>query len=451
MSTSFFGYCGSVIAMPQANIAYDLNLGDSSDSFYSIFISIHYVGCAFGGISAGKISDRVGRRGGLILSDVIGILGCLMYIFPTTTTLLIGRIITGFAAGITASIPALYIKEISPPEISGKTGCLYQICSMIGILTGYLMGLPLPISDFSSAWNKWWIVMLMFPILQLSVSLFVFLVYFKNETPAYSIVKCYQRDLTFIISELYEPDSIFRYKTKLVGKYEISEDMEDSPAAAAYNMTYQEFLFDRRFRKMLVIGFGAQVCQQWIGNNAIVTFATRIFESFSTTYTARIMTVVVGFFNLLATTGAIFLIDGVGRKGLLRYGCLFLCLILLGTGYISYMELSVVYAALLISLFMLVYGMTIGAVTWVYCGEVLTDAGISLSVFFAYCNLFLLLLSYDFIASYGLCYTFWLYATTAAIFYAFYSLYLIETKGLTKEEICEALVLRPKDTSEEFS
>lgn len=447
LSCAFMGYCGTVIAMPQHNIAYDLGLGDNSDSFYSIFVSIHYIGCAFGALYAGKLSDSIGRRGGLIVADFIGITGCLLFLFPTMITLIIGRIVTGFSSGICATIPALYVKEISPPQISGKTGCTYQIMCMGGVLFGYVIGLPLPIDDYSTPSNKWWMFMMILPAAILLFQLFVFLAFFRSETPAFSIVKQNRQDLTQIIGELYQSESIFKHKTKLLSKYEVTEEKGKSAATDAYEMTYRDYLFDPRFRKMMIIGMTTQICQQWSGNNAILNYATKIFMAFSTTSTARLMTVLIGLFNLIATACAIFLVDNLGRKKMLSQGVLILSGILFLIGFVAYYKMSLFYATLLICIFMLTYGITLGAVTWLYCGEVLTDSGISISCFFAYVNLFALVYSFDFISSFGLYYAFWMYSSISFGFYIFYSYYLIETRGLTKEEICEALIIAPKKLS----
>jgi MFS family permease len=426
--------------MPQRNICYDLGLEENADDFYSLFISIHYIACGVGALASGRVSSRFGRRGGLIIANMIGITGCFFFLVPTEATLILGRLVTGLSSGLCATIPPLYIKEISPPEISGKTGCVYQIMCYVGVLTGYIIGLPLPIDDYSSDMNKWWMLMLFFPSLVQLFQCFIFVVFFRWETPTYAVIHHETTQLTVIIGELYSPSSIYQFKEKLLSSYEIVEENAHSAANAAYQMTYSEFLFDPRFRKMLVLGISAQICQQWSGNNAILSYVTKIFEAFSTTFTARLFTVLTGLCNLFSTVCSIFIINKVSRKGILSYGALVLGLILIAMGYIAYYQLSVVFALMFISLFNLCYGITLGACTWLYCGEVLTDAGISISCCFAYINLFLLLYTFHIIASFGLCYAFWMYGAVCLSFYVFYSYYLVETKGLTKEEICEVLV-----------
>jgi MFS family permease len=140
--------------MPTQNILYDLGLEDGP-AFYSLFVAVHYIAAGFGALVAGPLADEVGRRTGLIVSAVIGITGCLFFVFPNPVTLLLGRFITGISAGIGSTIPPLYIKEVSPPDISGRTGTCYRIMAVTGALCGYLMGLPLPIEDLASPMNSW--------------------------------------------------------------------------------------------------------------------------------------------------------------------------------------------------------------------------------------------------------------------------------------------------------
>jgi MFS family permease len=443
LSCFFYSYCISVVNMPALNIVHDLQLTDNAASYYSFFVSVHYIAAGFGAIVAGPLADEIGRRGGLMVAAVIGVVGCLMFVFPTAETLVFGRIITGIGAGIGSTIPPLYIKEISPPEISGRTGLCYRIMAVLGALCGYLIGLPLPIEDLNSSMNSWWIVMFVFPALPLLIQLFNFVVFFRYDTPSFSAFKRERENLTTILGIVYKPSNILGVKEKLVSCFETA-DLRPTSANQVYHASFREILLDPRFRKMLVIGMSLQLTSQWSGSNAIISFSTQIFQSFASVYMSRIFTVLIGCFTLLATFGALFIVDKLGRKTLLVYGPLILGVILSLMGFVAYFQLSSVLAMLFTGFFMGFYGLTLGAVTWTYAGEVLSNKALSLANFFSYMNVFAVVYSFHLLTSYGLYVAFWTYSLVCFVSYVFNSYYLFETKGLTKEDICELVIVPQK-------
>ena len=102
------------------------------------FTSSALVGCIFGAVVAGGLSDRYGRRPVLIVAAVLfflSALGCT--IAPSFTTLVSVRIIGGIGVGIASVTSPLYISEFSPPKIRGRLVALYQLSIVTGILLAY--------------------------------------------------------------------------------------------------------------------------------------------------------------------------------------------------------------------------------------------------------------------------------------------------------------------------
>jgi len=80
------------------------------------------LGAAFGCIVAGIILKSMGRRTIFIISDIIGIGGCLLFLIANFWVATVARFIMGFLVGINSTVVPLYIREISPVSISGMTG-----------------------------------------------------------------------------------------------------------------------------------------------------------------------------------------------------------------------------------------------------------------------------------------------------------------------------------------
>jgi MFS family permease len=58
--------------------------------------------------------------------------------------LLIGRTLNGIMFGVNALLVPMYIREISPVEISGRMGTFHKLIINIGIFVAFLIGLQLP-------------------------------------------------------------------------------------------------------------------------------------------------------------------------------------------------------------------------------------------------------------------------------------------------------------------
>lgn len=109
-----FGYNTGVINAPETNIenfmkdVYKDRYGeDISEEFiqqlYSVAVSIFAIGGMLGGFSGGWMANRFGRKGGLLMNNVLGIAGaCLMgstKIVNSYEMLFLGRFIIGVNCG----------------------------------------------------------------------------------------------------------------------------------------------------------------------------------------------------------------------------------------------------------------------------------------------------------------------------------------------------------------
>ena len=93
---------------------------------------------------AGPLST-LGRRLSLIIVDLISIFGliiCLLSVYSINVWfLIIGRIICGISSGFNTTLVPLYIKEVSPVCMSGKTGTYNNLFICFGMTIGVIMGL----------------------------------------------------------------------------------------------------------------------------------------------------------------------------------------------------------------------------------------------------------------------------------------------------------------------
>lgn len=112
---------------------------------WSIAVSIFCVGGMIGGSMVGSIADRFGRKGGLLLNNVLVLLtvileGCAKSA-GSYEMIIIGRFLIGINAGLNAGLAPMYLSEISPIHLRGAVGTVYQLVITMSILVSQILGL----------------------------------------------------------------------------------------------------------------------------------------------------------------------------------------------------------------------------------------------------------------------------------------------------------------------
>jgi SP family sugar:H+ symporter-like MFS transporter len=111
------------------------NMLDVTAEQTSLIVSILSAGTFFGALTAAPTADFLGRRLGLVASNVIFCVGVILQTVATEIPLFVaGRFFAGFGVGmISATIP-LYQSETAPKWIRGVIVGAYQLAITIGLL-----------------------------------------------------------------------------------------------------------------------------------------------------------------------------------------------------------------------------------------------------------------------------------------------------------------------------
>lgn len=112
---------------------------------WAIAVSIFCVGGMIGGSLVGSIADRFGRKGGLLLNNILVLLtvifeGCAKAA-KSYEMIIIGRFLIGINAGLNAGLAPMYLSEISPIHLRGAVGTVYQLVITMSILVSQILGL----------------------------------------------------------------------------------------------------------------------------------------------------------------------------------------------------------------------------------------------------------------------------------------------------------------------
>ena len=109
-----------------------------------VVVSTLLAGAFFGSAFGGAISERLGRRGALVLVvSVTNAVGSLLIAASTGASayasVVLGRLVAGVGVGVSSAVLPTYISEISPSSVRGALGVVTQISICGGILFAVLV------------------------------------------------------------------------------------------------------------------------------------------------------------------------------------------------------------------------------------------------------------------------------------------------------------------------
>jgi MFS family permease len=207
------------------------------------------------------------------------------------------------------------------------------------------------------------------------------------------------------------------------------------------NQTNLRMLLDHRMLRVLILGVGLAVLQQWCGINVIFNYAEEVFSAAGYTVSDILFNIVVtGVVNLVFTFVAIGFVDRYGRRGLMLTGAAGLSIIYTFLGGLYYVHSRGVLMLVLVVAAIGCYAMSLAPVTWVLISEIFPNRirGTAMSVAVTALWIASFILTYTFPLfnhALGAAKTFWIYAAICVAGFVFIKARVPETKGKTLEQI----------------
>ena len=81
------------------------------------------LGATLGAFLGGPLSIG-GRRRGILLANILVLLGCGVTLIPNTIPVCVGRFFYGISSGIFSFLVPKFINEVSPVALSGSLGAI---------------------------------------------------------------------------------------------------------------------------------------------------------------------------------------------------------------------------------------------------------------------------------------------------------------------------------------
>ncbi|PON26977.1 hypothetical protein TGAM01_v203926 [Trichoderma gamsii] len=227
-------------------------------------------GSFIGSLLSGWLADRLGRRLAIQIASVDWIIGAVLQCSSQNVAhLVVGRIVSGLAIGVTSSQCIVYLSELAPSRIRGRVVGIQQWSIDWGILIMYLISYGCSVSihkpaAFRIAWGLQAV-----PGAILFVSLFFF-----PESPRWLASKDRWEECHEILANLHAKGD----RSNIAVLAELEEVREAARIANESKEIGYLGLFAPKMWKRTLVGVSAQVWQQLLGGNVMLYYLVYIFN-----------------------------------------------------------------------------------------------------------------------------------------------------------------------------
>ncbi|XP_013176543.1 PREDICTED: facilitated trehalose transporter Tret1-like isoform X2 [Papilio xuthus] len=380
-----------------------------------------------GGILGGPLIEGFGRKLTIIGTAIPFFLGWMLIANANGIAMVLaGRAFCGLSVGVGSLAFPVYLGETIQPEVRGSLGLLPTALGNTGILLAFFAGIKLD-------WRH-----LAFLGGALAIPFFL-LMLITPETPRWYFTKNRVEDARKALQWL-------RGKNVNVEK-EMRELTRSQAEADLVRGNQFKQLFAVKYIPAVLISLGLMFFQQLSGINAVIFYASTIFESAGSNIDPQLSSVIIGVVNFISTFIATVLIDRLGRKILLYISSVSMILTLVALGSYYYLQNVGVdvkpYGWLpLACLIIYVLGFSIGfgPIPWLMLGEILPSKirgnAASLATGFNWTCAFIVTKTFpNIIEAIYMHGTVWLFSVICLIGLFFVIFFVPETRGKSLEEI----------------
>lgn len=391
-----------------------------------ILVGAVLLGALSGSGVSGRFADYSGRRNLLLWTALIFLVGTILSATAMSLmTLVLSRLVVGFAIGVASFTAPLYISEVAPPRYRGALVSLNQLAITLGILGSYVVD-----SYFAESGNwRWMLGMGIVPAVILFIGVLLL-----PESPRWEVLKGRVDKARATLN-----------RVRGGGGAAVEEELRDIQGSITEKQDWR-LLFQRWLRPALIIGLGLAFFQQCTGINTIIYYAPSIFQmaGFKSASVAILATAGIGVVNTLFTLVALPLIDVWGRRPLLLMGLagMALSLLFLSVAFKVGGDVAVLkwiaFGSMI--LYIACFAMSLGPIMWLMITETfpLEVRGVGSSIAVSACWGFNMIVALTFprlLEIWGTSGTFFAYGLFALLGIVFVFYQVPETKGMELEQI----------------
>lgn len=393
------------------------------------------IGTIVGALTIGKLADRFGRRYVLFILALLYLVSALGSGFAWDWySFLFFRFIGGLGVGGASVVSPMYIAEISPAKFRGRLVAVAQLNIVIGMLFAY--GSNYFISSFDLGQAEWrW----MFGVESIPAALFFLFLFTTPRSPRWLVANNHVEEAKTVLT-LCGTDS---------GNID-GEINEIQKSLDIQHHSLKEPFFTKKYRKPIMLAVMIALFNQLSGINAVLYYAPDIFKmaGFGKD-TALLNSMGVGGVFFIFTIAAMAVIDKIGRKKIMIVGSIgyIVSLATLAFTFIKYgdnfTEAGSMVVLASVFLFIASHAFGQGSVIWVYLSEIFPNRvrgrGQSLGTATHWIAAAVISWTFPLIAELTGGYVFAVYAAFMVIQLIWVFTRMVETKGVSLEEIQKKL------------
>ncbi|WP_258062752.1 sugar porter family MFS transporter [Arthrobacter sp. B0490] len=302
-----FGYDTGVIsgALLYMNDSFDMNAVEEA----SVVSSLLFPGAALGALAGGRLADRIGRRGTLLVCAVLFLIGALGCAFaPTVTFMIVARIILGLGVGAAAVTCPLYLAEMAPTHLRGRMVTINELMIVTGQMLAFAINALLDaVLDDPQVWRLM-LGVASVPAIALLVGMLLL-----PESPRWYALRGRLDDTRRILDRSRSPQEAEREYQEIVDASTI--------ARKERGQVWRDLKENPWMRRLLWTGIGLAIIQQATGINTVNYYAPTILEQSGLGVLASLVaTIAVGVTSVIMTIVGIWLLGFVGRRRMLLIG-----------------------------------------------------------------------------------------------------------------------------------
>ena len=437
-----FGYDTAVISGAERGL--QAFFEGAKDFTYTNFLhgftsSSALIGCIIGSALSGLFAGKFGRKKSLFIAGICFFLSAAGSYYPeflffpkgvASKSLWVAfnlyRVLGGIGVGMASAICPMYIAEVAPANKRGKLVSWNQFAIIFGQLVVYFVNFLIIQSHKNDPaiveWTNQVGWRLMFGSECVPAGLFTLLILLVPETPRYLVMSGQEEKALHVL-------------TRINGSSVASKVLSDIKSTVVEK---KEKLLAYGFI-VIFIGCMLSVFQQFVGINAVLYFAPRIFESMGMG-NPMTQTVLMGIVNISFTLVAIFTVEKLGRKPLLITGSLGMAIGAIGVALADAVPgIPGIVGVLSIMIYSASFMFSWGPICWVLISEIFPNtirgAAVAIAVAFQWISNFIVSSTFVPLYTWSPAFTYGMYAFFCILAALFVWKLVPETKGKTLEDM----------------
>lgn len=320
----------------------------------TFIMSMALWGTVLGSLMGGIPTQHLGRKKTLFWIGVlffVSALGSALVSDPYLFSFF--RFIGGVGVGVSSVAAPIYISEITSSDKRGQLGGLYQFCLVFGILVAFISNWALKGFDGANDW-RWMLGVEAIPAL--AYTLMVLKVPYSPR---------------WLVLQKGDDQSALSILTIIYQKVDVAKRHLEEIKLDRKELSGQDPLFQKKYKKVLYLGFLIAFFNQLSGINFVLYYAPQILEQAGLGGSDSLFnSIAIGIVNLIFTLIGVRLIDRLGRRQLIIIGSVGYILSLIMVGVCFQFSLSSALLLTFICLFVAAHAIGQGAVIWVFISEI---------------------------------------------------------------------------------